>query len=103
MIELTDNAALLTRYCTQHALGPFFDSEISHISKFIKIQFVNKGIEFIKLPSIFKDKPAISSDLFPHPGRRSHGTIASERQVTSLATLYIGGSVTCSQKKTKGA
>ena len=28
---------------------------------FIKIQFVNKGIEFINLPSIFKDKSVISS------------------------------------------
>ena len=27
----------------------------------IKIQFVNKGIEFIDLPSIFKDKSVISS------------------------------------------
>ena len=28
---------------------------------FIKIEFVNKGIEFINLPSIFKDKSVISS------------------------------------------
>ena len=28
---------------------------------FIKIQFVNKGIEFINLASIFKDKSVISS------------------------------------------
>ena len=27
----------------------------------IKIQFVNKGIEFINLPSIFKDKSVITS------------------------------------------
>ena len=27
----------------------------------LKIQFVNKGIEFINLPSIFKDKYVISS------------------------------------------
>ena len=102
MIELTNYAALLTRCCIQHALGPYFDSEINHIRKFIKIQFVNKGIEFIKLLSIFKDKPAISSDLLPHPGSRSHRTIASERKVMSLAMLYIGRSVTCSQKKTQG-
>ena len=35
--------------------------------------------------------------LTTHPGS------ASERQNTALATLYIGGSVTCSQKKTQGA
>ena len=39
----------------------------------------------------------------PHPGSGSDRTIASERQNTALATLYIGGSVTCSQKKTQGA
>ena len=38
-----------------------------------------------------------------HPGSGSDRTIASERQNTALATLYIGGSVTCSQKKTQGA
>ena len=38
-----------------------------------------------------------------HPGSGSNRTIASERQSTALATLYIGGSVTCSQKKTQGA
>ena len=37
------------------------DSEINHIRHFIKIQFVNKGIEFINLPSIFKDKSVTSS------------------------------------------
>ena len=39
----------------------YIDSEINHIRNFIKIQFVNKGIEFINLPSIFKDKSVISS------------------------------------------
>ena len=38
-----------------------------------------------------------------HPGSGTDRTIASERQNTALATLYIGGSVTCSQKKTQGA
>ena len=44
----------------QYALRPYIDSEINHIRHFIKIQFV-KGIEFIDLPSIFKDKSVISS------------------------------------------
>ena len=51
----------LTWCYTQHALPPYIDSKINHISHFIKIQFVNKGIEFINLPSIFKDKSVISS------------------------------------------
>ena len=55
------DAAILTRCYTQHALWPYKDSKINHIRYFIKIQFVNKGIEFINLPSIFKDKPVISS------------------------------------------
>ena len=46
-------AALLTRCYTQHALLPYIDSEINHIRHFIQIPFINKGIEFINLPSIF--------------------------------------------------
>ena len=53
------DAALLTRYSTQHSLPQYIDSENNHIRHFIKIQFVNKG--FITLPSIFKDKSVISS------------------------------------------
>ena len=48
-------AALLTRCYTQHALRPYIDSEINHITHFIKIPFINKGIEFIDLPSIFRE------------------------------------------------
>ena len=54
-------AALLTRCYTQHALRPFIDSEINHKRHFIKIPFINKGIEFIDLPSIFKDRSVTSS------------------------------------------
>ena len=57
------DVAILTRCYTQHALWPYIDSEINHIRHFIKIQFVNKGIELINLPSIFKDKSVISSIL----------------------------------------
>ena len=41
--------------------------------------------------------------LVSHPGSGSDRTIASERHSTALATLYIGGSVTCFQTKTQGA
>ena len=47
-------AALLTRSYTQHALRPYIDSETNHIRHFIKSSFINKGIEFIDLPSIFR-------------------------------------------------
>ena len=42
------DAALLSWCYTQYALRPYIDSKINHIRHFIKIQFVNKGIEFIK-------------------------------------------------------
>ena len=41
------DAALLTRCYTQHALRLFIDSETNHKRHFIKILFINKGIEFI--------------------------------------------------------
>ena len=56
-------AALLTRCYTQHALRPYIDSEINHIRHVIKIPFINKGIEFIDLPSIFRDNNVISAIL----------------------------------------
>ena len=54
-------AALLTRCYTQHAPRPYIDSEIYHIRHFIKIPFIKKGIEFIDLPSIFRDNSVTSS------------------------------------------
>ena len=55
------DAALLTRCYSQHALRSFIDSETNHKRHFIKILFINKGIEFIDLPSIFKDSSVTSS------------------------------------------
>ena len=54
-------AALLTRCYTQHALRPYIDSETNHIRHFNKIPFINKGIKFIDLPSIFRDNSVTSS------------------------------------------
>ena len=54
-------AALLTRFYVQHFLSPYIDSEVTHKRHFIKIPFINKGIEFIDLHSIFKDNSVISS------------------------------------------
>ena len=55
------DAALLTRSYTQHALRPVIDSKINHIRHFIKIHFINKEMDFIYLPSIFRDKSVQSS------------------------------------------
>ena len=49
------DAALLTRCYTEHALRPVIDSKINHIRHFIKIPFINKGMDFIDLLSIFRD------------------------------------------------
>ena len=49
------DAALLTRCYTQHALRLYIDSEINHKRHVINISFINKGMEYICLPSIFKD------------------------------------------------
>ena len=50
------NAVLLTRCYVQHFLSPYIDLEVNH-----KIPFINKGIEFIDLHCIFKDRQVISS------------------------------------------
>ena len=55
------DAALLTRSYTQHALRPVIDSKINPIRHFIKIPFNNKGVDFIDLPSVFRDKSVQSS------------------------------------------
>ena len=65
------DAALLTRCYTQHALRPFIDSESNHIRSFIKIPFINKGIDFIDLPSIFQDKSVIQSYKYNKPIRNT--------------------------------
>ena len=49
------HTSLLTRCYTQHALRPYIYSEMNHIRHFIKIPFMNKGIDFIDLPSIVRD------------------------------------------------
>ena len=49
------HTALLTRCYTQHALRPYIDSEMNHIKDYFKVPFINKGIDFIDLPSIFRD------------------------------------------------
>ena len=53
-------AALLTRCYTQQALRPLIDSEINHKRHFIKIPFINKGIDVLDLLSIFQDKSVTS-------------------------------------------
>ena len=55
------DAAPLTRGYTQHALLSYIDSEINHKRHYIKVSFINRGMDFIDLPSIFRDSLVISS------------------------------------------
>ena len=55
------HTAFHTRCYTQIALCPYIDSEMNHIRHFIKIPFINKGIDFIDLPSMFRDNTVESS------------------------------------------
>ena len=50
-----------TRCYTEHALRPYIDSEMNRIRHFIKIPFINKGIDFIDLSSKFRDNTVESS------------------------------------------
>ena len=59
--KLYDRANKLSRCYVQHFPSPYIDSEVNHKRHFIKIPFINKGIEFIDLHSIFKDNSVISS------------------------------------------
>ena len=54
-------AALLTRCYVQHFLSPYIDSVVNYKRHFIKILFINKGMESIDLHSIFKGNLVISS------------------------------------------
>ena len=51
----------MTRCYVQHFLIPYIDSEGNHKRHFTKIPFINKGMEFIDLHGIFKDKSVILS------------------------------------------
>jgi hypothetical protein len=57
---LYEVASLIQCY-TRHVLRPLIDLESDHKIHFLKISFLNKGIDFIDLPSIFKDKTVKSA------------------------------------------
>ena len=51
---LYDTASMVQSY-TQHILRPHIDKVEHHVRHFFKISFLNKGIDFIDLQSIFND------------------------------------------------
>ena len=81
------DAALLTRCYTQHALRSYIDSEINHKGHFIKIPFINKGMEFISLPSIFKGKSVTSA--VPAYFKNTEAPITCYKYNKSISPLYL--------------
>jgi hypothetical protein len=57
---LIRTASLVQSY-TQHVLRPHIDKLSEHLRFFLKIPFINKGIDFIDIQSIFKDKTVLES------------------------------------------
>ena len=80
-------AARLTRCYTQPALRPYTVSEINHISHFIKIPFINKGIEFNDLPSIFRDNTIISA--IPSYFENTESLIIRYKYSNLICILYL--------------
>ena len=80
-------AALLTRCYVQHFLSPYIDSEINHKRHFIKIPYINKGIEFIVWHSNFKDNLVISS--IPNYFNNSETPIIFINITKQLGLLYL--------------
>ena len=54
-------AAYLIQSYSQHILRPHIDSVSDHDSHFLKIAILDKGIDFIYLPSILRDKRVTDS------------------------------------------
>ena len=77
-------AALLTRCYVQHFLSPYIDSEVNHKRHFIKISFINKGID---LHSIFKDNSVISS--IPNYFNNSETPIVCYNITNQLGLRYL--------------
>ena len=82
-------SALITRCYVQHFLSPYIDFEVNHKQHFIKIPFINKGIEFIDLHSIFKDNIVICLFVFVALRPKSTAMVIAGRSV-HLTTLFPG-------------
>ena len=53
--------ATLIQSFTQHVLRPHIDKNSEHKRHFLKLRFINKGIDFIDLQSIFRDKNVVDA------------------------------------------
>ena len=66
---------------------PVTDSKINHIRHFIKVPFINKGMDFIELPSIFRDKLVQSS--IPNDFKNYEVPIICYYIINLLGALYL--------------
>ena len=57
---LYETANIIQSY-TKHILTPHIDSDKEHKRYFIKIQFINKGIDFINLPGILRHRKVVKA------------------------------------------
>ena len=69
---LIKTATLIQSY-TQHVLRPHIDKNSEHKRHFLKLKFINKGIDFIDLQSIFRDKNVV--DAVPNYFKNSESPI----------------------------
>ena len=74
-------------FYTQHALRPVIDSKINHIRHFIKIPFIYKGMDFVELPSIFRDKSVQS--FIPNYFKNCEVPIIFINIINILGALYL--------------
>ena len=78
----------------KHALRPYIDTEINYIRHFIKIPFINKGIKFIDLSSIFRDDNVISAiPLFFENTKSPIICYKYNRPIRNTVILYFIGSM----------
>jgi uncharacterized protein YjaZ len=78
-------AAYLIQSFTQHILRPHIDTTAEHDRHFLKVTFLNKGIDFIDLPSIFRDKRV--TDAIPKYFKNSEIQIICHKYKTPVRNI----------------
>jgi len=79
--------ACLIQCYTQHVLKPHIDKDSEHQIYFLKIHFINKGIYFIDLQSILRDKHVI--DSIPKYFKNSEAPIICYKHCTPIRNLVV--------------
>lgn len=85
--DLHYTTAILIQKYTKHVLRPHIDSASDHQRHFIKIPFVNKGIDFVDLQSIFRNKNV--QDTIPKYFKNSESPIICYKYNKSIRGLIF--------------